>query len=531
MDTDERHQTVEHHPAPQPARSQASPRGVGDTLDWRLLALAALLPLLLTILLLELEVPLGKPGTFVYRYSPTEIMPRRLAALPPALVLAALLGVGVWLAFFQRKWHRHAGFFFLTVGCIAGTGWAYFAPPDFRSQHLFNMQSPSHDGAFLTEAYHVHRVGVKDYLHDFPGRAQAPPEEMRGTRVISNPPGTTLLAAGTISLVQRSSLLARCLRVIGVDEELPPAADRLVTVSTGFSFGLLVLWLLAGPPLYWSGRLFFSPPIAAVFAVVCLFSPTTLLFAPGKDPAQLLSVALPLSLWLLAWRRWQSWAAVLAGGAVVLACLVSLVHVWIAAVVFAASAFATPAPQRRRFGVRLGLPTAVGALAAIGGLALFADSNFLATVWSVTRSQAEITRGEDAMPFLWQALGVPLFLLFAGPALWCLGLWLARRRLRDQYARFGLGLLIGASVVMLATIGFTNMETPRLWIPFTPLLLLGGALQLPTFRDPNRKAAMLLTVLVFAQFAVSATQWSLMDVREAETRLLQRDGTGPRFFE
>ena len=84
---------------------------------------------------------------------------------------------------------------------------------------------------------------------------------------------------------------------------------------------------------------------------------------------------------------------------------------------------------------------------------------------------------------------------------------------------------------MIATVGFTNVETPRLWIPFTPLLLLGGALQLSAFRQPGRKAAVLLAVLVFAQFAVSAAQWSLMDARETEMRLLEQPEGGPRFFD
>jgi hypothetical protein len=323
----------------------------------------------------------------------------------------------------------------------------------------------------------------------------------------------------------------RALYALGAEDDLPPAMNRLVTASTGFSCALLLLWLLAAPVLYWSGRLFFSPPIAMVFALVCLLSPMTLLFTPGKDPGQLLTVAVPLWLWLSASRRERLWAAALAGGVLVLACLVSLVHVWIAAVVFVAGVFSTPGGSRARFVLRNGLPAACGALAVIGALALFADMNFFASAWSAARAQAEITRGGDAMPLVWQVLGVPLFVLFAGPALWCVGLWPARGRLHDAEARFGLYLLAGCAAVMLATIGFTNIETPRLWIPFTPLLLLGAALRLPMFRQPGRKAAMLFAALVFAQFAASAVQWSLMDMREAETRLLRSGEATPRFFQ
>jgi hypothetical protein len=499
-----------------------------DRLDWQLLALSALVPLAATVLLFNLNVPLGKPEKFVYLYSP--IVPQRLVALRWAFLVAALLGGGAWLAFSQRRWLRRAGLIVMAAGCLGGSVWAYFAPPHFCDQHFFNMSSPSQDGAFLTEARYVRRVGVRNYLADFPTRTETPTEQMRGTRVTSNPPGTTLVAVATLNLLERCPWLTRAANRLNTDQELPPEYAHMVTTSTAFACALLLLWLLAGPFLYWSARMFFPPASAAVFTAVCLFSPATFLFTPGKDPAQLLTVALPLCLWLLAWRRERSWAAALAGGAFVFACLVSLVHIWIAAVVFVATILATPGERRRRLAWRAWLPAIGGAVVVAAGLAWFAKLNLFATVWSVARTQGEVTRGENAMPLVWQALGVPLFLLFAGPALWSTALWSSRRRLRHAEARFGLYLMLGAAVVMLATVGFTNIETPRLWIPFTPLLLLGGALQLSAFRRPGRKAAVLLAVLVFAQFATSAAQWSLMDARETEMRLLKQPDGGARFF-
>jgi hypothetical protein len=215
----------------------------------------------------------------------------------------------------------------------------------------------------------------------------------------------------------------------------------------------------------------------------------------------------------------------------VLACLASLVHAWVAVIVVVATILGAPADGRRRVLWRVCLPAVGGAVVVIAGLALFSGMNWFATGWSVARAQAEVTRGEEAMPLVWQMLGVPLFLLFAGPALWFVSLSLPRQRACDADARFGLVLVIGSVLVMLATVGFTNVETPRLWIPFTPLLLLGGALQLPAFRNPRRTAAGLLAALVFLQFAVSAVQWSLMDARETETRLLEQPDGGARFFD
>ncbi len=511
-----------HEPAP------ASGRARDHALEWQLLALAVLLPLAATVLLYRLDVPLGQPGKFVYLYSPIVI--QRVARLPMVVYLAALLAAGVLLLFSRRRAGRSAGGLILVLAAVGVAGWAYVAPPQFRSQHAFNMQSPSHDGAFLTEGHYLRRSGVRDYLRAFPERAQSPPEAMRGTRVLSNPPGTTLLAAGTLRLLETRPALATWIDWWGVSEELGPRARRLVANPLGFSVSLWLLWLLAGPLLYLVGRALLPRPTAAVFALVCLFSPMTLLFTPGKDPAQLLTVAMPLWLWLLGWRRGWGWAAFLAGLAVVLACLVSLVHMWIAGVVCVASALGTRREERRRFIVRVVLPVLCGALAAVGALALFADLNFFATAWSVARSQAEVTRGAGAMPLAWQALGIPLFLLFGGSTLWCCGLWLKRGRRRDADARFGLYLLLGSLAVMVATVGFTNIETPRLWIPFTPLLLLGVMLPLPVFRNPRPKAAALLATLVFVQVAAAAVQWSLMDMREAETRLLQDEDRRARFF-
>ncbi len=509
-------------------QSLESPRVV-DRLDWQVLALAVLVPLGVAILLYKLNVPLGRPGEFVYRYSP--VVPQRLFALPWALAVAALLGAGAWLACSRRAGRGRVGPLLVVLGCLAGAAWTYSAPPEFRQQHLFNMQSPSHDGAFLIEARYVRQVGVRDYLREFPSRAETPAARMRGTRVVSNPPGTTLVAVATLGLLERSRMLARVADGLGVDEELPPVYAGLVITSTGFALALLLLWLLAVPFLYWAARVFFSSPIAAVLAATSFFSPATLLFAPGKDPAQLLTVALPLWLWLLAWRRERRWAAALAGGAFVLACVVSLVHVWIAAIVFVATVFAAPAERRWRVVLRLGLPALGGAIVVVGGLAWFADLNLPATAWSVARAQAEVTRGENAMPLAWQMLGVPLFLMFAGPALWFMALSLPRGCRRDPDARFGLFMVLGSAAVMLVTVGFTNLETPRLWIPFTPLLLLGGALQLSVFRNPGRKAGVLLAALVLAQFATSAAQWSLMDARETELRLLEHADGGARFFD
>lgn len=92
---------------------------------------------------------------------------------------------------------------------------------------------------------------------------------------------------------------------------------------------------------------------------------------------------------------------------------------------------------------------------------------------------------------------------------------------RDR--RFANALLVGTVTVLVATVGFTNLETPRLWIPFVPLLLLGAFVRLKTRTNGGvRPLATRLAALIAVQVCVSAFQWSLMDARESETRLVEQ---------
>jgi hypothetical protein len=482
---------------------------------------AAAVPALITIILHCLRVPLGLPRRFVYRYTP--VFNWRLAETPWALLWTAAITLGVWLALGSTARRQRAGLLLAFGGVIGFGTWSYVAPPDHVVQHVFNMLSPSQDGAFLREALAVQ--DVRTYLRDYPQRAQTPPAEMRGTRVISNPPGTTLLAAA----VRHSTATHPSIRsafqpefesdnpaLAGFAEE---AADALA-----FAWLLTALWITAAPVLYALGRLYFPPGPSLVFAVCALVSPMTLLFTPGKDTAQLLTVAVPLWLWLLAERRGWWAAAAGAGVASIVAVMVSLVHVWVAAVIVVATILhAWRDPQRRTRVLRVCiLPAAAGAILALLVLYIACDANVPATVWAVAQAQSRVTRGPDAMPLLWQCLGGPFFLLFAGTALWATALWPRAARISDEPARLGGWLIVGCLLVMVATVGFTNIETPRLWIPFTPVLLLGLALRLRDFRLSSSQTNWPLTALVALHLLMSVLQWTLMDVRESEYRLISR---------
>ncbi len=514
-------------PAPRPRSDSAPPVGEPPTLTarhwWRALLLAVLAPSLVSVVLWRAGVPLGCPGRLVYLYSPVSAL--RMASLWPALLAAGMLGGGVWWLGHARPAARHGGGALLLVGLISLGLWTYFGPPLYFNQIFFTMHSPSHDGAFVTEAMPIRDLHA--YLHDFPQRAQTPPAEMRGTRVISNPPGMTALAWTIRQAVDAAPGVIPWAAQPLLDTDARPDLLRSTTVGLFYFWVLLAAWLAAGPVLYVCARPYCAAPTAAVFAAGAVLAPAAVLFSPGKDPAQLLTAAVPLYLWLRGWRTGRVAPAMLAGTVTLLATMVSLVHVWLAAIVVAATLLADgrDGPELRRRLTHLVLPAAGGAVAAAVVLHVALDCNVFAIARAVARAQAQVTRGPEAMPLAWQMLGLPLFALFAGPVLW-LTSWSAGPRLlrpgpdATRAERFGRWLFWGTGAVLVATVGFTNIETPRLWLSFAPLLLLGALLQLRDWRAPTRHTLGVLALLVGLQVAAAALQWSLMDMRETETRLV-----------
>ncbi len=510
----------------EPAQHAARQLGrAPDHRPWYLLIIAAVVPLVATIILRRLNIPLGCPGRFVYLYSP--VVGWRLQSALVALPIGGALALSIWFLAGQRIARRLTGLALLIIPGITLGMWSWYAPPYHVNQHVFNTHSPSHDGAFVKEAVDI--TSVRDYLHNFPQRAASSPAELRGTRVISNPPGATLLAVAVDRVAQhRPHLVAWLAQDF---REATPTQHLLRWTTTGLAFFmvLIALWLLSGAALYALARLLLTPASAACFALCCVFNPMTLLFVPGKDPAQLLSVALPALCWLLAWRRRSIVCALIAGALATLATVASLVHIWIALILLGATLLdarrESGGPRRWLF--RTLLPATLASVATVLLLWLCCDFNLPATLLAVAHAQGTVTRGPDAMPLAWQLLGLPLFALFAGPALWTVGLFNIGApdglpHAADRDARFGRYLLLLTALVMLATAGFTNLETPRLWIPFAPFLLLGFMLQLAPLRAPQRRVALLLAALVWMQVAVVALQWAQMDPRETEMRLSEQ---------
>lgn len=494
-----------------------------------LLVAAALVPVAATLVLAAFQIPLGKPGTLVYPYSSLDAI--RLAKVAIALVPIGLLALAVRGAAGERRGCEPLSVGLLALG-IAGMGvWALISAPKWQRQNFFNMASPSHDGAFLLEAEHIREVGVGEYMRMFASRAAMPPGKMKGTRVISNPPAVTLIAAACDAAVRNSVGLRDTLTTLAIDEpNIEENAQQHAARALLFSAVLIGMWVLGGVVFYGAVRTL-APPHIAVFVAACAtVTPMTLLFTPGKDAAQLLTVALPLWLWLLAMKRGSAGLGVLAGAAVGLACLFSLVHIWVTVCVAGASVLAIG--RLRDAGTLLRVLSSALAGVLLASLALWglAGYDVITATSAVAGAQAAVTRGDAAMLLAWQIVGVPLFLLFAGPALWFLALAMRRGSTPSAHAMFGRGLILTCVLVMLLTVGFTNIETPRLWIPFAALLTLGLTLAAHWIDGDRRAVARTLAWVVAIQGLVSAYQWSKMDMRETELRLLESPEGGARLF-
>lgn len=495
----------------------------------RRLQFATIVPLAVLVVLYAAGVPLGKPGTFTYLYA--QLVGERALNALCVLPCAALAG---WAAYRLALSPKKGALVSWLILIMAGAGlavWCHVGVPMYQVQHVFNLASPSHDGAFIWEADRTDDLPA--YFRNFPGYLSTPEPRWGGTRVISNPPGTTALAYLMRRTHETWPSLARQLA-----PDLPESARRNLHMAVLFSYLLSMLFFLAVLPWALWARSALTAAGAAAFVICALFSPMTILFTPGKDAAQMASVGLLVWLTLAAWKRRSVVLASAAGAAALLGTMFSLVHLWVALILMLATGWRALCSDGRA--VRRWLLLVLAASVTFGFLCLCLWSTTGIDVAGILRAvvagQAEVTRGPGAMPLAWQALGMPLFLLFAGPALWFCALSSigCGERLHDEPARLGRSLFLITALVMIATVGFTNIETPRLWLPFSALLMVGACLQMPLFRDAattraTTGRAWLLGWLVFAQVAGSVAPWIFMDMREAESRLIEINGN-PRYF-
>jgi hypothetical protein len=496
-------------------------------LGWSAATIGALLILHAT------GVPLGQ-GSFVYRFSELQAIRARHAG--PILLITLLLLVSVWLQGQTARARHTLGGAGLIISTAALAAWVWGAPPQAMSQHMFNLLSPSHEGAFLIELDDMQRSDqtIGEYLREFDQRIERSPKELLGTRVISNPPGITVLFDAIARLfppqVDPPGWAERMLveRFGASPEDLPRTMRTLQ-----FALAMLLMWALAAPLLYALGRMFLPPAGAAAFMLIAWFNPSTVHFSPGKDPAQLLTISLMLLLWLAAWKRDRPWLAALAGAVLMIGMATGLIHLWIAAALLLATAWDDWRLGRMsgRWVMRLILPAAGGAIAIVLGIYFASGWNTLGTFFAVSRRFGEIQRGLALSHTIWFFIGLPIFLLFASPGLAAFVALTARRLFLRRamfvvrgsvFDSFGVRLTISTLLVMfLSYITGVSYELPRLWVAFLPSLTLGVMIASPLALATHGRAMRALLFILAAQLIITATHWTQLDVRESEFRLTQ----------
>lgn len=498
---------------------------------WAALAVFALLTTGLLYILYTREVPLGETGRFVYRYS--KMLPIRLGRGAALLPVVGLFAVAARML--ARPRAARAG---LLVGGIAMAGltaWTWWEPPYFLQQHSINLLSPSHEGAFLIEAITQVKPSASDYLRRFDReRLTRSVEEMRGTRVLSNTPGTTLLAYGTIrawpSDVREPGVFEEYL----LRSETRPEDVPAVAYAMKFSVVLTVLWGASSVFAYLLGRQFLSPLGAGLFALLVTFNPATANFVPGKDPAQLLTINAMLWAWFVGVKRRSApWTAA-AGGVLVVGMAWGLIHVWVALAALVATAWHARRDREPMGGavVRYLVAPAAGAVAVALAIYLATGWNVVGTLLAVSRRYADVQQWIKYDRHLWFWIGAPLFLLFVSPVVYALVA--ARRRAWWRPGDEGWRVLVSTVVTMAVVyvVGVTY-ELPRLWVAFVPLLTLGAVAGWPALRvRDGRRVVGFVIVLVVVNCVTTAMHVAALDARESEFRLqVNQGGGGPRFFE
>ncbi len=509
----------------------------------RAIVAVGVLPLAVLGVCFLAEIPLGTPGYLIYRYSPLAAV--RLVQTLPALLIGGVVVYALWRLVVREQRLSRAGLAGLLLAYGGLCVWTFFAPPVYVRQISVNLLSPSHDGAFVYEAKQV--TSLRDYLSTgFYERIALSPEQMRGTRVISNPAGMTVLAWSVDRLLAVAPGLEGAVQsAFRLDsEELDASMRATFARPLLLAVVLTLFWGLAIVVAYRLCRLWMPPLASAAVSVACVFNPATVNFTPGKDPAQLLSVVLLVYLGLVAYER-RCWQAALGAGAVLAASLtVGLIHVWVALIVLVGTGWhaRSRAGGWSDWGRGCLLPAVVGFAVAAILLWWVSGWNVMHSTWAVARRFPQIQR--YLINGVWTLMGVPLFLLFAGSTFWCLVAVVRPGRSEAEQdsaaagdgdaasgasaARLGRALTGVTVVVMTYTYFFANNnETPRLWIPFLALLTVSLALSRPLFRLDTRHSRRICVTLIAVQVAVTVFHWGLMDARESEYRIMPGPGNAP----
>lgn len=482
----------------------------------RTILLISAIPLLITATLFLFDVPYGRPGVLVYHYSP--LAARRLTAAAIPILLIALCALISRRLPFPHRISQRAACTLVLLGAVLLGLWTHVAPPAATNQHFFDMRSVAQEGAFVIEAARIESLDA--YLRQFPASLSRTVDQLRGARVLSNPPGVTILAyLADRTLLSAPRFSQWIIDAHGGDFSARSPQGHIFAQAMTLVWLFSIAWIAAAAILYALARLWLDPLPAAALTLVCWFNPSTAAFSPGKDPAQLLTIALILWGFFGAWVRRQPLRALIGGMALAIGLAAGLIHAWIFLIALTAMLWAgrSDPPALRRALTHCLLPGAAGAALCLVAARLIWGWNIPVTLFAVT---ASYFRAADVPPWIWNLAKPPMFALFAGAGFWVLLAATFHRRLTDETARLGNALIWSTLGAILLACPSTALETPRLWVAFLPTLLLGIALSIPMFRQPSPAATKALLTLIASHLITTCLQWCLFDVRESEMRLL-----------
>ena len=489
---------------------------------------AALLPLLALIVLFNAKVPLGQPDFLVYRYSPWWLL--RLNHVWFALAFGSAGMALLWLGLWGKRQLQPLMIGGAALAYVLLAGWTLWAPPIPVDQHLVNLVSPSHDGAFVQEGCPrgVPLPSIRTYVSEtFYEHLERDPHEMQGRRVLSNPPGVTVVAILAQRLINSSPRLQQWfIDTFDLDQLDDAWQQPLFAAMLLLAFAFTVVWALSLWPAYLLCRLWMPRLAAVTVAFACVFNPATVNFTPGKDPAQLFTILLLMWTWLTGYVRMRAGWTFAAGAILAVATMIGLVHLWVLAILVVATcghalhrAEQSRLHALRSWFLKCFLPAGAGGLvvALLAYVTLDWNIIYLAVRVGVRYHQIQLPVITD--PFGWTLVGLPLFLLFVGPLFWAQVL--ALRVLRVERPAVLGGWLLGVTLLVLVYtyFGANNSETPRLWMAFIPLLLLPLALRRAAFTHDSLSHRRLCMLLLALQLVITVVHWSLMDVRESEHRI------------
>jgi hypothetical protein len=281
-----------------------------------------------------------------------------------------------------------------------------------------------------------------------------------------------------------------------------------------------------------------APLGAALFALLVTFNPCTVHFSPGKDAGQLLTINAMLLAWFNGVRRDRIWATALGGALLLVGAICGLIHFWIAISALAASAWQSWSDGRFKRDVLKHIVAATVGFLLLALIIYFAWGwNSISTLIATGRLYNKVKNTIGINEKLWFFIGLPIFLLFVTPALWMTLLLNLRRGVHEIASRFrkssrvdlrtgqattNAARLFVCTFVSMAfsyTLG-VSWELPRVWIAYLPLLFLATMIDVPLFRNANRRAVKPILVIAAVSILFTGIHWTLLDVRESEYRAI-----------